>query len=166
VDTARLYSVPEVPPPIYVSGFGESSARLAARIGDGFMCVGPEADLVKLYRDQGGGDRPVQGGLKACWAPDAGEARRTMLRLWPSDYVPGEAAQLLPLPRHFAQVSELVTEDMVAAPCGPDPEPYVAAVREFEQAGFDEVYLQQVGGRLEDAFEFFATQVLPRVRRG
>jgi G6PDH family F420-dependent oxidoreductase len=166
VDTARLYSVPKVPPPIYVSGFGESSARLAARIGDGFMCMSPEADLVKLYRDQGGGDRPVQGGLKACWAPDTAEARRTMLRLWPSDFVPGEAAQLLPLPRHFAQVSELVTEDMVAAPCGPDPEPYVTAVREFEQAGFDEVYLQQVGGRLEDAFEFFATQVLPHTRQG
>jgi hypothetical protein len=89
-----------------------------------------------------------------------------MLRLWPSDFVPGEAAQLLPLPRHFAQVSELVTEDMVAAPCGPDPEPYVTAVREFEQAGFDEVYLQQVDGRLEDAFEFFATQVLPHTRQG
>ena len=166
VDTARLYSVPEVPPPIYVSGFGESSARLAARIGDGFVCVSPDADLVKLYRDQGGGDRPVQGGLKACWAPDASEARRTMHRLWPSDYVPGEAAQLLPLPRHFAQVSELVTEDMVEAPGGPDPEPYVAAVRDFERAGFDEVYLQQVGGRLDEAFEFFATQVLPRVREG
>lgn len=43
VDTARLYSVPDVPPPIYVSGFGENSARLAARIGDGFICVGPQA---------------------------------------------------------------------------------------------------------------------------
>src|SRR5947207_729265 len=32
VETARLYSVPSVPPPIYVSGFGENSARLAARI--------------------------------------------------------------------------------------------------------------------------------------
>ena len=32
VDTARLYSVPGVPPPIYVSGFWEKSARLAARI--------------------------------------------------------------------------------------------------------------------------------------
>jgi hypothetical protein len=55
---------------------------------------------------------------------------------------------------------------MVAAPGGPDPEPYVAAVREFEQAGFGEVYLQQVGGRPEDAFEFFATQVLPHARQG
>jgi G6PDH family F420-dependent oxidoreductase len=166
VDTARLYSVPEVPPPIYVSGFGESSAQLAARIADGFMCVGPQADLVKVYRDSGGGDRPAQGGLKGCWAPDADTARRTMLRLWPNDYIPGEAAQLLPLPRHFEQVSQLVTEDMVDAPCGPDPQPFVDAIRAYEQAGFDEVYLQQVGGRLDGAFEFFADQVLPRARKG
>jgi alkanesulfonate monooxygenase SsuD/methylene tetrahydromethanopterin reductase-like flavin-dependent oxidoreductase (luciferase family) len=57
VHTARLYSVPEVPPPVYVTGFGEQSARLAARIGDGFVCVSPQADLVKTYRDEGGGDR-------------------------------------------------------------------------------------------------------------
>jgi G6PDH family F420-dependent oxidoreductase len=165
VDTARLYSVPEVPPSIYVSGFGADSARLAARIGDGFMNVSPEAELVKLYRAEGGGNRPVQGGLKGCWAPDAATARQTLLRLWPNDFVPGEAAQLLPLPRHFAQVSELVTGDMVEAPCGPDPEPYVDAVRAFAEAGFDEVYLQQVGGRLEGAFEFFAAEVLPRLRQ-
>ena len=166
VDTARLYSVPAVPPPIYVSGFGESSAQLAARIGDGFMCVGPQADLVKVYRDQGGGSLPVQGGLKGCWAPDAAEARQTMLRLWPNDSIPGEAAQLLPLPRHFEQVSQLVTEDLLEAPCGPDPQPYLDAIRAYEHAGFDEVYLQQVGGRLDGTFEFFATQVLPRLREG
>jgi G6PDH family F420-dependent oxidoreductase len=166
VDTARLYSVPEVPPSIYVSGFGERSAQLAARIGDGYMNVTPDADLVKVYRNSGGGDRPVQGGIKACWAPDEAEARKTMHRLWPNDYVPGEAAQLLSLPRHFQQVSELVSEDMVEAPCGPDPEAYVDAVRAFEQADFDEVYLQQVGGRLEGAFEFFANELLPRLRQG
>lgn len=164
VDTARLYSVPEVPPPIYVSGFGEQSARLAARIADGFICMGPRADLIKLYRDEGGGDRPVQGGIKGCWAPDAGQARKTMHRIWPNDSIPGEAAQLLPLPRHFEQLAQLITVDMVSAPCGPDPEPYTGAIKAYEQAGFDEVYLGQVGGRLEGAFEFFATQVLPRVR--
>jgi hypothetical protein len=74
------------------------------------------------------------------------------------------APDLLPLPRHFGQLAELVTEDMVTAPCGPDPAPYVKGIRAYEEAGFDEVYLGQVGGRLEGAFEFFATQVLPRVR--
>ena len=164
VETARLYSRPQPPPPIYVSGFGEESARLAGRIGDGYICVSPEADLVKVFRDEGGGARPVQGGLKACWAPDEAQARATMRRLWPTDFVPGEAAQLLPLPRHFSQLAPLVTDDMITAPLGPDPDPYLAAIRAYKQADFDEIYLGQVGGNLEGAFEFFAAEVLPRAR--
>jgi hypothetical protein len=88
-----------------------------------------------------------------------------MLRLWPSDSIPGEAAQLLPLPRHFEQVSQLVTEDQLVGPCGPDPQPYVDAIQAYAEAGFDEVYLQQVGGRLDGAFEFYETQLLPRLRQ-
>lgn len=164
VETARLYSLPDQPPPVYVSGFGEKSARLAAGIGDGYICMKPDADLVRTYRDSGGLDRPVQGGLKVCWGPDADQSRATMRRLWASDYLPGEAGQLLPLPRHFRQMADLVTDDMVTAPVGPDPEPYVEGVRAYLDAGFDDVYLAQVGGNLEGAFEFLADRVLPRVR--
>jgi G6PDH family F420-dependent oxidoreductase len=164
VDTARLYSVPAEPPPIYVSGFGKQSAELAARIADGYICMGPQADLVRLYRDFGGGRRPVQGGLKVCWGPDEDQARKTMHRLWPNDEVPGEAAQLLPLPRHFAQVSSIVTEDMISAPVGPGADTYLTALRGYADAGFDEVYVAQVGGNHEGFFEFFAGQVLPRAR--
>jgi G6PDH family F420-dependent oxidoreductase len=166
VETARIYSVPDEPPPIYISGFGEKATRLAARIADGYMCVQPNRDLVRLYREAGGGERPVQGGLKVCWAQDAGQARKTMHRLWPTDVIPGEAAQLLPLPRHFSQVAELVSEEMISAPCGPGPDAHVAGVRAYTEAGFDEVYIGQVGGKCEGFFEFYARQVLPRLRDG
>ena len=53
---------------------------------------------------------------------------------------------------------------MITAPCGPDPAPYVEAIKAYEDAGFDEIYLGQVGGQLEGAFDFFATEVLPRAR--
>ncbi len=53
---------------------------------------------------------------------------------------------------------------MITAPLGPDPEPYLADIRAYQQAGFDEIYLGQVGGNLEGAFEFFATVLLPRAR--
>lgn len=165
VETARLYSVPCAPQPIFLSGFGEKSARLAARVGDGYICMGPNADLIKLYREEGGGDLPVQGGIKGCWAPDADKARETMHRIWPNDFIPGESAQLLPSPRHFAQLTQLVTKDMITAPCGPDPQPYLDAIRAYEEAGFDEVYLGQVGGRLEGAFDFYATHLLPPARQ-
>jgi len=71
---------------------------------------------------------------------------------------------------HPAIIAELFTGEqlahhgMVSAPCGPDPEPYLWAIRAYQEAGFDEVYLGQVGGRLEGAFDFFATQVLPQAR--
>ena len=163
-ETARLYSVPAQPPPIYLSGFGRQSALLAARVGDGYMTVMPDAEMVRLYRECGGGNRPVQGGLKVCWDSDAGRAHKTMHRLWRTDMIPGEAMQLLPLPRHFGQLSETVTEEMVSAPCGPDPGVHHDALRRFADAGFDEVYVGQVGGASEAFFEFFAEQVLPRAR--
>ena len=166
VDTARLYSVPDQPPPVYLSGFGDKAIRLAARIADGYVTVQPNRDFVRLYREAGGGDRPVQGGLKACWRPDEGQARKTMHRLWPTDVIPGEAMQLLPLPRHFGQVAGLVSEEMISAPCGPDPAVHLGAVRAYTEAGFDEVYIGQVGGEAEGFFEFYAGQVLPRLRDG
>ncbi|HEY2579823.1 MAG TPA: LLM class F420-dependent oxidoreductase [Streptosporangiaceae bacterium] len=164
VETARLYSLPETPPPVFLSGFGEKAIRLAGEIADGYMCVQPNADFVRLYRESGGGQRPVQGGIKVCWAPDENQARKTMRRLWPTDVIPGESAQLLPLPRHFSQLAELVSEDMISAPCGPDPDVHLNGVREYIQAGFDEVYIGQVGGNHEGFFEFYAQQILPRLR--
>jgi hypothetical protein len=87
-----------------------------------------------------------------------------MHRLWPTDAIPGEAAQLLPLPRHFGQLAELVTEEMISAPCGPDPQVHAAGLEAFTRAGFDEVYVGQVGPDTEGFFEFYAREVLPRVR--
>ena len=164
VQTARIYSTPELPPPVFLSGFGEKAIKLAGRIADGYMCVQPNADFVRLYRDSGGGDRPVQGGLKVCWGPDEAQARKTMHRLWASDEIPGEAAQLLPLPRHFGQLAELIGEDMITAPCGPDPDVHVKGVRAYTTAGFDDVFVGQVGPDYEGFFEFYAGQVLPRLR--
>lgn len=91
IDTARLYSLPDSPPPVFMSGFGEKAIKLLARLPDGYICVQPNPDFVRLYRDSGGGDRPVQGGLKVCWDTDAGQARKTMHRLWPNETSRGSA---------------------------------------------------------------------------
>jgi G6PDH family F420-dependent oxidoreductase len=147
-----------------MSGFGNKSVRLAARIADGYICVQPSGEFVRLYRESGGGDRPVQGGVKVCWDTDAERARKAMQRLWPTEVIPGEAAQLLPLPRHYRQLAQMVTPEMISAPCGPDPGEHIAGVRDFLEADFDEVYIAQVGGNADGFFEFYAQQVLPRLR--
>ncbi|MFC4058875.1 LLM class F420-dependent oxidoreductase [Planomonospora corallina] len=166
VDTARLYTLPDTPPPIYMSGFGEKAVELAGRIADGYICTGPSAELVERFHAAGGQGKPTQGGLKVCYAADEDAARKTVHRLWPTQGIQGEAAQLLPLPRHFEQLAQTVTVEQASegTPCGPDPEVHLKAIREYVDAGFDEVYINQIGGEQDAFFDFYAEQILPRLR--
>jgi hypothetical protein len=70
---------------------------------------------------------------------------------------------VLPTPAHFEQASELVTEEMMAeaVPCGPDPERYREMLRQFATAGYDEVYVQQIGPNQKAFFDFFGREILP-----
>ncbi|MBV9537284.1 MAG: LLM class F420-dependent oxidoreductase [Solirubrobacterales bacterium] len=166
LENARIYDLPEAPPPVLISGFGPKSIDLAARVGDGYCTVQPDADAVARFRSQGGNDKIVQGGMKACWGGDEDSAKRTAYRLWPNEALPGELAQVLPTTRHFEQASGLVTPEMVAeqVPCGPDIERHVEAIDAFAQAGFDELYIQQIGPDQDGFFDAYREQVLPRVR--
>ncbi|MEU6313642.1 TIGR03557 family F420-dependent LLM class oxidoreductase [Streptomyces sp. NPDC047014] len=163
VDNARLYTCPDSPPPVYVSGFGPKAAALAGRIGDGYVLMGPDEDLIGTFRESGGGDKPVIGGLKVCWGADREQAVRTAHRLWPSEQLPGELAQILPTPAHFEQAAELVTPEQIAGatPCGDDPDEHIAAIQRYVEAGFAEVYIGQIGPDQEAFFDAYATKVLP-----
>ncbi|HEU4657921.1 MAG TPA: LLM class F420-dependent oxidoreductase [Capillimicrobium sp.] len=165
VENARIYTLPESPPPIYVSGFGPKSVDLAARIGDGYVTTSPD-DLIQRFRDNGGGDKVVQAGTKVCYGPDRDERVKTMHRLWPNEAIPGELAQVLPNPAHFEQAAENVTEEMIAesVPCGPDLDQHVEMIRQYADAGVDELYLQQVGGLTDEFFDAYAKEILPRFR--
>ena len=66
-DTARIYTLPEQPPPIYVSAFGPKALDLAARIGDGFINTQDDADTVATFKEKSGG-KPAHGGVKVSWA--------------------------------------------------------------------------------------------------
>ncbi len=162
VENARIYDLPEQTPPILISGFGPKATSLAARIGDGYCTVQPDEQEVKRFRDAGGNGL-VAGGMKVCWGTDEHEARATAHRLWPNEQLPGELAQILPTPTHFEQASELVSEDMVAeaVPCGPDLDLHLQAIRRYRDAGFDELYIQQIGPDQQRFFEVYANEILP-----
>lgn len=166
VDNARLYTVPADPPPVLVSGFGPNAAELAGRIGDGFVTMTPDRPLVEKFRAAGGAGKPVVGGVKVCWGDDRDKAVDLVHRLWPTELLPGELAQLLPTPAHFEQASELVTPEMIgdAVTCGDDVEQHVGTVRAYVDAGFDEVYVGQIGSDNEAFFERYGREVLPALR--
>lgn len=163
VEHARIFDAPATPPPVIVSGFGPAAVDLAAKIGDGFCTVMPDADAVRRYRSQASGSQLVQGGLKVCYASDEDAARELAFKLWPNDALPGELAQILPTPAHFEQASSLVTVDALAAsvPCGPDIDLHLEAIRAYEQAGFDELYIQQIGPDQDAFLAAYREHILP-----
>lgn len=162
VENARLYSRPQQPPPILVSGFGPAAIELAARIGDGFVTVAPDPDAVAKYRSSGG-NGPAVGSVKVCWDTDEGRARKLAHRIWPTESLPGQLAQELPTPRHFEQAATLVTEEMVTShiSCGPDPALHVAAIQKYVDAGFDEIYINQLGDGQAGFLDFYRSEIRP-----
>jgi hypothetical protein len=79
----------------------------------------------------------------------------------------GELAQVLPSPKHFERASELVTEDMTRAStvCGRDVDRHAEAFAPYEDAGFDEVFIANMGPNYRDFFALYGAEVLPRLRR-
>jgi G6PDH family F420-dependent oxidoreductase len=144
-----------------VSGFGPQATKLAARIGDGYCTTSPDREAIDLYRSSGG-PGPVQAGTKVCFMDDEERARETVLRLWPNEALPGELAQVLPTPAHFEQACELVSGEHLSAPVGPDLDAHVASLRQYEQAGVDELFVQQIGPEQDAFFDTWAAEVLPR----
>ncbi len=169
LDHARIYTRHQEPPPVYVSAFGPKSAQLAGRIGDGFISTKP--DFVEDFRVNGGGRKTAQAGYKVCWGVDVDTAAAAAHRLWATESLPGELAQVLPSPKHFEQAGSLVDEAMTreAFALGPDVDTHVEAFRPYLEAGYDEIYISQIGGssagtESKGFFDFYASKVLPRLR--
>jgi G6PDH family F420-dependent oxidoreductase len=162
VELARLYTVPDQPIPVPVSAFGPKALELAIEIGDGFVTTHPDAESVKQYRASGG-KGPVSGGLKICWGPDEEECRKTAHRLWRTSGLPGELSQDLRTPALFEQASSIVDVETATkgVPCGPNVDKIVEAVQEYADAGFDRLYISQMGPQQEEFFSMFARELEP-----
>jgi coenzyme F420-dependent glucose-6-phosphate dehydrogenase len=164
VENARLYSLPEEPPPLLVAVAGESSVELAARAGDGLVGTAPVADSIERFRSEGGEGKPTYGQLHVCWAEDEEAARKLVLKQWPNSALSGAFFLELPLPAHFEEAAEVLDEEDVAESvvCGPDPERHRAAIQEYVDAGYDHVYIHQIGPDQQGFLSFYEREVLPR----
>ncbi|CAA9527311.1 MAG: Similar to F420-dependent glucose-6-phosphate dehydrogenase, SCO6495 family [uncultured Thermomicrobiales bacterium] len=165
VENARLYTLPEEPIPLHVAAGGAKAAALAGRIGDGLIATGPDPEVMTGFDQSGGAGKPRFGKVDVCWAKDEAAARKTVHELWAFSALPGELSQELPTPAHFQQATQLVTEEKAteSVVCGPDPEAHLAAIREYVDAGFDHVYVQQIGPEQDGFMDFYAREVLPRL---
>jgi coenzyme F420-dependent glucose-6-phosphate dehydrogenase len=166
VENARIYTLPEDLPPIIVAAGGPKAAELAGRIGEGFIGVSPQGELLEVFDAAGGRGKPRYGQVQVCWASDEQEAVRTALEWFPNIALPGELSQELPVPAHFEQAVELLSEDDMSeiVACGPDPERHLEMIGRFEDAGFDHIYVHQIGPEQEGFIRFYEREVLPHLQ--
>ena len=165
VEDARLFTLPQSPPPVVVAASGKKAAGLAGRIGDGFWGVAPKGELVEEFSSEGGSG-PKYGQVTVCWAADEAEARKTAHKVWPNSGLKGYLSADLQTPAHFEQAVENVTEDDVAelVVCGPDVTRHVGKIREYADAGYDHIYIHQVGRDQEGFFGFCERELFPALR--
>ncbi len=167
VDTARIYTLPDKPPPIYMSGFGPKATSVAARIADGYITTSPDQELVDQFHKEGGADKPTQAGFKVSYAATPEEGAEIAHRLWANSGLPGELAQVLPSPKHFEQASSLVTQEMTAdsVTCGSDPAEHLKTFDPYLEVGFDEIYVANLGPHYADMLRMYGDEILPELRK-
>jgi G6PDH family F420-dependent oxidoreductase len=168
VESAKLWDLPEDPPPIGVAVSGEQSCRLAGELADLVIATEPKADLLTAFDRHGGTGKPRVGQVPVCYDPDRGAAVRRAHEQFRWFGGGWKVNSELPGPDAFASATSYVREDDVAAEiaCGDDVDTFVEAVRPYAEAGFTEMALVQIGGDHQEAFiDWAADHLLPALRK-
>ncbi|HZD87242.1 MAG TPA: TIGR03557 family F420-dependent LLM class oxidoreductase [Gaiellaceae bacterium] len=165
VEEARLYTLPDRPPELYVAAAQPQAAELAGRIGDGLISTSPERDTISLFEESGGSGKPKIGMIHVAYDEDEQAGVERAHRLWPNTALAGPAGQELAAPRDFESSAANVTVQDVAeqTPAGPDPAPYLEQLRRFDEAGFTHVYVHQIGDNQDEFAEFARRELMPHL---
>ena len=169
VENARLYTLPEEPPPIIVAAAGPAGRRSwpggSATASSGSF---PTRSVIEQFEKAGGkGEAEVRSGARLLGRLGGGGEGRRRCEWWPNAASPGNLTWELPLPSHFEDGigdGSMRTPSPRSVVCGPDPERHLEAIREFIDAGYDHVYFHQVGPDQEGFLQFAEAELLPRLQ--
>lgn len=175
LESARLYTLPATPPPIYIATSGPINSERTGRIADGIITVGAADEKIKnlLGRFEKGAREagkdpatmPKVIQLHISWADSREAAVAQAVREWPNggmNFPKGDIRN----PEDFEAMAKIVRPENFEGRVfmSPDLGEHTAHIQRFIDLGFTEVYLHNVG-RNQDAFiEAFGRQVLPALR--
>ena len=174
METTRLWTMPDVTPPIYVATAGPITAKKAGALCDGLITVGaPEGKLEMIFEKCREGCREAGKDpakfkfilqLHLSWAPTDEEAMANALREWPNGGMKFPK-QDIRSPLDFEQMAKLVRPEDFAGRMviSSDPERHRAEIQKFLDMGFQQVYLHNVGRNQADWIDVFGRDVLPKL---
>jgi coenzyme F420-dependent glucose-6-phosphate dehydrogenase len=175
-DEAKIHSLPERRPPIYVSAFGPKAAAVAGRRGDGLWTLAdPEQapkviDAYKSAAEDAGrepGEILLQAGIS--WAQDD-DAALEGARVWkgaqPDEFYTDDWHR--PKDMYEEGERQLSDDDLKEAfIISSDPEEHVERIREVEKMGATIVVLMNNSGADPmGAIGVYGEQILPALRDG
>ncbi|GAB2480899.1 TIGR03557 family F420-dependent LLM class oxidoreductase [Nocardiopsis aegyptia] len=165
LEDARVFDLPEEPPPIIVAAGGERSATMAAELGDGMFGTEPSRVLTGAYENNGG-DGPLYCEVPLAWAPDEASALDAARETFRFGLTGWKVMSELPNPVNFEAATALITRDHMrdGLGFGPDPERHLAVIRQFAAAGYDHLCLVNSGPDPEGFFRFFEEELAEPVR--
>jgi len=168
VDSAKLWDLPDRRVPIGVAVSGDQSVQRFAPVADAMISTEPVAQLCRGWDAAGGTQRKI-GQLPVSYGRDVDAAVRRAHEQFRWFAGGWKVNAELPGPAGFAGATQFVRQEDVASsiPCGPDVQPIVDAVRGFEEAGFTDLALVQIGGdpTQDEFFEFAEAELLPALRK-
>jgi coenzyme F420-dependent glucose-6-phosphate dehydrogenase len=145
--------------------FQKACGLLAGKLGQGLISTTPDPELVDAFSTAGGENKPRYGQVTICWAKSEEAGQREAKRIWPNALLSGDVSTELALPRHFEQVTEDMPETMMSSSggvtCGPSAKIHIAAIQKFVDAGFNHVYIHQIGRNQEEFMRFATAEILP-----
>jgi G6PDH family F420-dependent oxidoreductase len=167
VDSAQLWDRPNRRVPIGVAVSGADSCRLAGAKADLMIATEPKSQLGELFGAAGGEGKPRVGQIALCYDIDRDAAIKRAHDQFRWFGLGWKVNADLPNPDSFESATELVTPEQVAQQiaCGPEVDEHVKQIRQFIDAGFDEIALVQIGGDTQSMFLAWAeNELLPALR--
>ena len=169
VEQARIWDVPQPPPPLIAPAISVETARRSAAWADGLVTVNqpPEKlrEMLGAYRDNGGRGKAVLQ-IHLSWAPAENEAEAIAMDQWRSNVFAPPIPWDLPTAAHFDGVSADVGAEQVrrAVNVSSSLDQHAEWLGEYLGLGFDELYLHFVGQQQAPFIDAFADKVLPQLR--
>jgi probable non-F420 flavinoid oxidoreductase len=170
VDRARLWTFPDVAPPLIGAALTEETARWCGGWADGLITVHhPPEQLRRLldaFREGGGEGKPVTVQVKVAWAGSDDEALAGAHDQWRTNVFPSTLmADIERVDQFEALARHVRPEDMHASVLvGSDLGHHTARLQEVLDLGVDEVFVHQVAGSQERFVDAFGEKVLPELR--
>ena len=175
LESAKLYTRPEQPVPIYVATAGPLNAKKTGKFADGMITVGAADEKIGMLwgkfeegareagKDPTGAPKLLQ--IHVSWARSDAEAIDNAVRHWPNGGMQFPK-QDIRNPEDFAAMAKLVHPDHFKnrVLMTSDLEAHARHIQHYVDMGFDEIHLHNVGPNQAEFIDIFGREVLPSLR--